>query len=322
MKKIKIPGGATTSKLGFGGTVLKGGFGRNENLKLLNDAYEVGFRHFDVAPSYGLGVAESILSNFIGNVRESVTITTKVGLPRPKNSGALAQLRAITRPFISFSPALRKFLGKKVQQVSGSAKTQFDLEFVRSSVAESMRELRTDYVDVLLLHEITPKDVTDELRWYLENLVEKGVVLRYGIGSYRHEAEATMHACPDLTKVMQTSWTVGDSPLDFVSNVPFMITHGALRQMSVLKCWLNEKPSRVAALSEDIGCDIEDPEILGDLMMAAALANNPDGIVLISSARPQRMSRHAAISSNKEMISAGQRFNEVITKGMLDENNR
>lgn len=314
MKLVKLPSGSITSQLGFGGTVLKGGGGRSENLNLLANAYEIGFRHFDVAPSYGLGVAESILGEFITTIRSNITVTTKVGLPRPKNPGMLAKLRGIVRPLISFAPALRRKLGKSVQRMSGSASTRFDLEFVRTSVEESFAELKTDYIDLLLLHEITPEQVSDELYHYLDKLKSSGRILDFGVGSYRHEAERVVHGCPDFAKIVQTSWSVGDKPLDLTPYNPFRITHGAVRKIDNVVEWLNKHADLRATISREISFDLSDPVLLGDLMLGAAIAENPQGIILVSSTKSTRLERHAKISSNPEILVAGRAFNQLITR--------
>jgi hypothetical protein len=319
MTDITFPTGRTTSRLGFGCTVLKGGPGREANLRLLASAFDAGIRHYDVAPSYGLGVAESILADFLQERRDAVTVTTKVGLPRPKNPGALARARAAVRPLVAFAPALRRYLGKSVQRMSGSAGTRFDMEHVRFSVADSLRQLRTDHVDLLLLHEITPVEVSDELRRYLEDAVQQGMILRYGVGSYRDQAEAIVHVCPDLATIIQTSWTVGDTPLALAPHDPFVITHGAVRPLARLRDWLAADGARSSAIAEAVGHDLAEPETIGELMVAAAFANNPHGMVLVSSTQPARLARHATISGDADLVAAGARFNAAVTRGMAGQ---
>jgi hypothetical protein len=314
MKHVRLPNSQITSQLGFGGTVLKGGTGRAENLSLLDAAFDHGFRHFDVAPSYGLGVAEGILAAFISDKRDKITITSKVGLPRPRNSGLLAQARAIVRPLLSFAPGLRRRFGRSVQRMSGSAETRFDLSFVRSSVDESFRELRTEYLDLLLLHEITPEQVSDELRQYLDRLVVSGRCRAYGVGSYRHEAERMVHAYPSMAPLLQTSWTLGDAPLALQPHMPFMLTHGAVRPIAELTAWLNAVPERKKRLAALVDDDLDDQAALGDLMIAAALSANSDGIVLVSSTQSHRLRRHAEIAGDLSKLLAGARLHEAVLR--------
>jgi len=312
MKEIALPHGGVTTQLGFGCTVLKGGTGRDANLALLSAAFDTGIRHYDVAPSYGLGVAEGILGEFIKGRRASLTVAGKVGLPRPRNPGALARARALLRPLVAFSPALRRRLGKSVQSMSGSSATRFDLPHVRQSVEESLRELGTDYLDVLLLHEITPADASDELRQYLEDGVRKGLFLSYGIGSYRQQADATAHACPDLCAMVQTSWALGDREIHLGPRQPLLSTHGAVRPLESLRTRLHADPALKAQLSAVADSDLDAPGQLADLMLAAAFANNPNGLVLISTSRPQRLAHNRSIAENPDLIARGHRLHEVL----------
>src|SRR3990170_2143406 len=57
--------------------------------RLLHAAYDAGFRHFDVAPSYGLGAAERVLGRFLRTRPEGVTIGTKVGMLARGNAGVM-----------------------------------------------------------------------------------------------------------------------------------------------------------------------------------------------------------------------------------------
>jgi D-threo-aldose 1-dehydrogenase len=312
MKEITLPHGGVTTQLGFGCTVLKGGAGRAANLALLGAAFDAGIRHYDIAPSYGLGVAEGILGEFIKTRRSTLTVTSKVGLPRPRNPGALARARALLRPLLSFSPALRRKLGKSVQSMSGSSATRFDLPHVRQSVEESLRELGTDYLDVLLLHEITPADVSDELRQYLDDGVRKGMFLSYGAGSYRHQAEAIAHACPDICSMVQTSWTLGDSEIDLGQRKPLLSTHGAVRPLENLSARLLADPALKGQLGAMADVDLDAPGQLADLMLAAAFANNPDGLVLVSTTRAQRLLHNRSIAENADLIARGHRLHEAL----------
>ncbi len=311
METITLPSGGLTSRLGFGGTVLKGGIGKDDNLRLLQSAYAAGVRHFDVAPSYGLGVAEGILGEFLQGVRDSVTVTTKVGIPRPSNPGMLANLRTVIRPFLAFAPGIRRRLGRSVYKMSVSG-PRFDIDQVKTSVAESLRHLRTDHVDVLLLHELTAADVSEELQRFLEDALRRGMILNYGVGSLREDAEAVVQACPGLTGILQTSWSAGDEPLDFSPQRPFVITHGAMKPFSQFSAWLKSDRERLKRLSAALSEDLASASVLADLMMAAALAQNPDGMVLVSSTRPERFARHAALVENTELLNRGRTFAELL----------
>ena len=80
--------GRTTTRLGYGCSSLMGALGRKESLGLLEAAFDAGVRHFDVAPLYGFGQAESCVGEFLSRHKAEVTVTTKYGIPPAKNPGA------------------------------------------------------------------------------------------------------------------------------------------------------------------------------------------------------------------------------------------
>jgi aryl-alcohol dehydrogenase-like predicted oxidoreductase len=87
---------------------------------LVKRSYEIGIRHFDTAAGYGEGRNEEMLGRAIQelDVRDQVVIATKVHLPRRPSE-------------VDSDEAKRFFL---------------------TTVAESLRRLRTDYIDVLYAH--------------------------------------------------------------------------------------------------------------------------------------------------------------------------
>jgi hypothetical protein len=65
-------------------------------------------------------------------------------------------------------------------------------------------------------------------------------------------------------------------------------------------------------LSQAVGRDIVDREGLAELLLAAALANNPAGIVLVSSRRPRRIGRFGAVQDDQALIGAGARLTAAL----------
>ena len=56
--------GETTSRIGFGCASLGSRIGSREGINALERAYTAGVTWYDVAPSYGDGMAESIVGEF------------------------------------------------------------------------------------------------------------------------------------------------------------------------------------------------------------------------------------------------------------------
>ena len=97
--------GRQTTRLGFGCASIMGATNRRDSLKLLETAYDAGIRHFDVAPMYGYGEAESCLGEFLQRHPGQITITTKYGIPPPKKSSLITLGRRIAGPIVKNLPA-------------------------------------------------------------------------------------------------------------------------------------------------------------------------------------------------------------------------
>src|SRR5215469_15174156 len=99
-----------TTRLGFGCGNLMGATNRRESLKLLESAFEAGIRHFDVAPMYGYGEAETCLGEFLQHHRGQITVTTKFGIAPPKKSTLIKLGRSVAGPIVRQFPSLKHSL--------------------------------------------------------------------------------------------------------------------------------------------------------------------------------------------------------------------
>ena len=163
--------GRNTTRLGFGCSNLMGATGRRESLKLLEAAYEAGIRHFDVARRYGYGEAESCLGDFLQHHRDEVTVTTKYGTLPPKKSTLIALGRSIAGPIVRQLPSLKQRLAQKANAATRNPECPtFTAAQARASLDHSLAALRTDHIDLWLLHEASASDLQDDnLLRLLEN---------------------------------------------------------------------------------------------------------------------------------------------------------
>jgi L-galactose dehydrogenase len=112
--------GLNVSAIGFGASPLGNEFGSvdpDEGQRAVHAAIEQGINFFDVAPYYGRTLAEERLGAALEGKRDKVVLATKVG-------------RYDVDTF------------------------DFSAKRVRSSVEDSLRRLRTDYLDLLTAHDI------------------------------------------------------------------------------------------------------------------------------------------------------------------------
>jgi aryl-alcohol dehydrogenase-like predicted oxidoreductase len=144
---------------------LKFTFDQNKAEELVNKAIEGGINFFDTADMYGNGKSEQILGKALGNQRQKAIIATKTSF-RASDNAFDAGVNA-------------KHL---IQQCN-----------------QSLKNLGTDYLDILLLHNDDPITPVDETLRTLENLVQQGKVRYVGFSNYQAwKASAMIQRQKDL----------------------------------------------------------------------------------------------------------------------------
>lgn len=146
VSKISLGG----NSWGAAGRRAWGAFGPAESRAFFKRALDVGFNFFDTADAYNEGVSEEIMGNELLPLvrRDDLVITTKVGLkmgPGPNDTG----------------------VGRK---------------HLMAGVDASLRRLKTDYIDLYLIHRLDGVTPLEETMEALNDMVRAGKV-RYVGGS-------------------------------------------------------------------------------------------------------------------------------------------
>jgi aryl-alcohol dehydrogenase-like predicted oxidoreductase len=193
------------SRLGFGTASLHHIFSSKQRLRLLSVTMEGGITHFDTAPYYGYGIAEYDMGRLLKGSRQACTVTTKVGLyPYGPESSHISSL------------LIRKGLGKLVPRLSLPI-VNFSVERAEMSLNSSLRRMRTDYVDFLLLHEpVTSLFETDEMLAWLERKLQNGRILAFGVSGLRESIASFVTAGHQIGAVTQTLDSVEGRQADFI----------------------------------------------------------------------------------------------------------
>jgi aryl-alcohol dehydrogenase-like predicted oxidoreductase len=164
------------SEVGFGvwtvATTWWGKIPEDERVALLENAVDLGINFFDTADIYGDGYGEEILAKVLGHRRHDLVIATKFGY--------------------DFYDTLTPRIGHQERP------QKFDPDFVRFACEQSLRRLRTDYIDIYQLHNPRMSTIEqDDLFETLEQLKHEGKIRYYGsalgpdIGWFE-EGEASM----------------------------------------------------------------------------------------------------------------------------------
>jgi aryl-alcohol dehydrogenase-like predicted oxidoreductase len=166
------------SAIGFGCWEVGGTYGRIDEgqfCRAVGQAIDSSITCFDTAEAYGMGVSEEALARALGGRRNSVTIATKFGV----GYAELPTRRDSSR------------------------------ERVMASIDKSLQRLRTDHVDVYLVHWPDPETPLDETIHALDDIVRQGKARYIGVSNFRL---AQIEACMRLRRidVVQYGWNMFD----------------------------------------------------------------------------------------------------------------
>lgn len=168
-------------RLGLGCARLGSVLGRDQahSFALVQAAFDRGIRFFDTANIYGQGESERILGAALDNRRKQATIVTKAGQYFPAWMRVAKPFKSIIAPLIRRAGAGRHMVSRVRQ---APLPQNFSDHFLRASVEASLRRLKTDYADIVLLHS-PPADVIakGDALGSLERLREIGNAVRIGI---------------------------------------------------------------------------------------------------------------------------------------------
>ena len=157
METIRLgSSGITTSRVGLGtwaigGWMWGGNTDLDESIATIRSAVERGITLIDTAPVYGFGRSEEIVGMALsGGLRKRAIVATKAGL---------------------------EWRDGQVMRNSSPAR-------IRKEVEESLRRLRTDYIDLYQVHWPDPLVPIQETAGALARLMAEGKIRAIGVSNY------------------------------------------------------------------------------------------------------------------------------------------
>ena len=144
------------SRIGLGtwaiGGWMWGGTDEEESIKTIHTAVERGVKLIDTAPAYGFGRSEEIVGRAIadGRLRSRVVIATKVGL----------------------------------EWKDGEVFRNASRDRIKREVADSLRRLRTDYIDIYQVHWPDPLVSIEETAEAMQTLFDQGKIRAIGVSNF------------------------------------------------------------------------------------------------------------------------------------------
>jgi aryl-alcohol dehydrogenase-like predicted oxidoreductase len=132
-----------------------GGTDEKESIRTIHAALDKGINLIDTAPVYGFGVSEEIVGKAIEERghREKVFIATKVGL----------------------------------EWHNGSVTRNSSPDRIRKEIQDSLRRLRTDYIDIYQVHWPDSAVPIEETARTMQSLLQDGLIRAIGVSNYSPE---------------------------------------------------------------------------------------------------------------------------------------
>ena len=290
---------STAGRLGFGLSSIAGLAFRKEQQRILQTAYDCGISHFDTAPYYGSGDAESILGEFLRDRTIKATITTKYGL----QSGALhlggAYFRNIARRAFRIMPFLKPGIGRTLGALSPTTRNH-SIEGMVQSVDSSLQKLRLERIDFFLLHDWSAeKALETDVLGALENLVALGKIGIGGFASSAEEVQYVLNAQASVFGAFQFRHSLTSSGNNLLRNHSSyrLFTHGTFSEaFNLLKKILKIRPGLSERLRQQLGIDLQDERELARMLMCWALNENRMGTILFSTRSPERIAENARMA--------------------------
>lgn len=169
MKKRKLgKSGLEVSALGLGCMGLSFGYGpataRQDAIRLIRKAFELGVTFFDTAEAYGPFENEELLGEALEPFRDQVVIATKFGFRKGKTTQGMD-----SRP-----------------------------ENIRAVTDAALKRLKTDVIDLLYQHRVDPNVPIEEVAGTVKELIREGKVKHFGLSEAGAETIRRAHAVQRL----------------------------------------------------------------------------------------------------------------------------
>jgi len=170
------------SEIGLGCQSLGGGLyyrSDREAINVLRNAADAGINFFDTADHYGLGLSESLIGKAFRGKRNAIILSTKVGTTYSALAATALRARPLLRPL---SRPLRAF--KLPLHRVRARQRRYDLRpaYLMRAVDNCLRRLRTDCVDLLMLHKPPPAELErGECVDALAKMHSAGKIRYYGV---------------------------------------------------------------------------------------------------------------------------------------------
>jgi D-threo-aldose 1-dehydrogenase len=266
---------------------------------VLETAYELGIRHFDVAPIYGFGLAEPELGTF-RRTHPDITISTKFGMQATRFGRIAGLAQSPVRRVLRGSTTLQSRVKQSGRNQSAGAvgrmlyaRSDYSAANARRALARSRDSLGTERIDHFLLHEPiqSPQQDYTELVDFLETERQCGALGSWGPGGDLCRMNSALHRLTAQASTLQIPYDLiagdrGPAAHADQNRITFGFLGDALPRLAAELDGDAALRERCSAL---LDADLANRAILVKLLVRDAVRHNAGGTVLLSSTHPKHL---------------------------------
>ncbi|MEN2415716.1 aldo/keto reductase [Flavobacterium mesophilum] len=196
-----------------------------------------------------------------------------------------------------------------IQLVNESRKTKikhydYSKEYIIWSAEESLKKLKTDYIDVFLLHRPSPLMQADEIAEAVEKLKSEGKIIDFGLSNFTSSQTELIRQKTEVSfNQVQFSATHFEPMID--GSLDYMQTHG-IRPLSwnPLGTVFREDTKKTRRLKKLFSTLLEKYHLGADTLLLAWILKHPAGVIPIAGtvnvARIQALLKAVELDMDKE----------------------
>lgn len=224
-----------------------------EMIELMNSCLESGIATFDHADIYGGYTTESDFGNAFAESkidRQSIQLISKCGI------------QMVTE--------------NRTNSIKHYA---YSKDYIVWSAEQSLRHLKTDYLDLLLLHRPSPLMKADEIAEAVEKLKMDGKILDFGVSNFT----------PSQSNLIETKTKINYNQIEFSITHLEPMLDGSLDHMTSNRiapmCWSplgtvfrkdNEQSERIKKVTNELSSKYN---VSDDIILLAWILKHPSGIL-------------------------------------------
>jgi len=248
---------------------------KNQMIRLMNSCLESGITTFDHADIYGGYTTEASFGDAFGESRierEKIQLISKCGI----------QMGSENR-------------NTKIKHYD------YSKSHIIGSVENSLKNLKTDYLDLLLLHRPSPLMQVDEIAEAIEKLKTEGKILDFGVSNFT----------PTQTDLIETRTKINYNQIKFSITDFEAMLDGSLDHMQsnniIPMCWSpmgtvfkndDEKSNRITKLAAQLSLKYN---VETDVLLLAWILKHPSGILPVCGTADETRIRNLMKATTIEM---------------------